>query len=133
MEKEIILPNNLDEAVNMLIESCKDDLDFIKGMSERQFMSTSHHGFGTNLRNEWNLWWHESDTMGWSKEKPKLTEYFNSLGIYHGDDLSSIILKSFYRSVVGVDRNLDEQIEVYKKHWREAGFKDGIYSYNAKS
>ena len=128
------IPNNLDEAVAILTEYYKDKLSEIADMTEDKFIGNSHHSLGQGIRNDWNLWWHENHSItGWPKEKPALTEYFNNLGIYHGDDLSGIILTSFYRGVVGKDRDLEGQIKVYKKHWKQQGFKDGIYDYKRKS
>lgn len=45
--------------------------------------------------------------------KPKLLEFFNNKSINHPDDMSSIILTSMYRSICGVEINLQEQIQYY--------------------
>ena len=60
------------------------------------------------IRNAWKLW---------AEEKNSLVKYFNSIGIDHPDDMSSIILTSFHRQLNNVDINLDSQIERYKKYW----------------
>lgn len=76
------------------LEACFVELDkmlstefinYIKEGSEER-ASGFHHGFGTWLRNNWGLW-HGS----------VLSEWFNARGITHPDDMSSIILDSYWR------------------------------------
>ena len=93
-------------------------------MSEQEFGGKTHHGFGTNIRNSWKLWWQKN----WDEEKPKIVQYFNDLDIYHADDMSGIIMDSFHRKTTGKEIDLEGQIEKHKKHWKEYGFKDGIYT-----
>lgn len=122
------IPDSLDEAIEILVEHNKDQLDKLRTMTEREFGAAVHHGAGRGIRNDWCLWWYDGHGYdSWPKEKPKLTEYFNSLGIYHGDDLSGIIMTSFYRHVAGVPRDIEGQLERYKNHWKRAGFADGIF------
>jgi len=131
MNLEEHVPNTLDEAIEILTEYFKDHISEIRNMSESEFSGSVHMGAGMGIRNAWNLWWYDGHPYdgdgGWPEEKPKLTEYFNSIGIYHGDDLSGIIMSSFYRSVAGKNRDLEGQLEIYSKHWKEQGFEDGIY------
>jgi hypothetical protein len=63
-------------------------------------------GWGQTLRNEWKLW-----------DNGPLKDYFNKLGIHHPDDMSGIVLTSFYRKLVGKGIDFDTQIEHYKKYW----------------
>jgi hypothetical protein len=65
-----------------------------------------HFGFGLWMRNNWQLW-------GGSR----LSKYFNSLEIYHPDDMSGIILVSYHRYLNNKDIQLDEQIKYYKDYW----------------
>jgi uncharacterized protein DUF6794 len=116
------IPENLDQAIEFL-EVLSKEMTEMKDMSEDEFGGTTHHGFGTNIRNSWKLWWQKS----WNEEKPKIVQYFNDLGIYHADDMSGIIMTSFHRKQADKEVNLPGQIEKYKKHWKEQGFKDGIF------
>lgn len=110
-----VLPNNLDEAIEILKVFYKNELDFIKQLSEKEFRSSSHFGAGMFIRNQWHLWWIEGRKYpsDWPTTKPKLIEFFNNKGIEHPDDMSSIILTSMYRSICGVDINLEDQIKFY--------------------
>jgi hypothetical protein len=49
---------------------------------------------------------------------PKLTNYFNSLGINHPDDISEIILTSLHRHLNHRPISLDKQIAHYKTYWK---------------
>ena len=121
-------PSNLDEAIEILLEAIGPDRAKMECMTEREFGSAFHHGTGTQIRNSWCLWWSEDHGYdAWPREKPAIVKYFNDIDIFHADDMSGIIMNSLYRRMTGKDLNLSEQIEVYKKHWLEQGFKGGIY------
>jgi hypothetical protein len=59
------------------------------------------------LRNGWWLW-HGS----------RLSQYFNKLGIQHPDDMSGIILASYYRRLRQQPLRVTDQIELYQTYWR---------------
>lgn len=127
MNKNKEVPNNLDEAIKFLEAFYFEDISEIKKMNEIEFNSSSHFGLGMYLRNIWFLWWspnHGYDS--WPKEKPKIVEYFNAIDIYHADDMSGIILTSFFRKIKGLDINIPEQVKKYKIHWLKQGYKGGI-------
>lgn len=75
---------------------------------ESKFLAETHFGLGMWMRNNWRLW-----------RNSKLSRYFNGLGIYHTDDMSSIILQSFYRKLKGDALNLDKQVNYYKEYWEK--------------
>lgn len=107
--KDERIPTNLDEAVNIIVEQFKDYDDTPKRVSEEEFMALTHHGFGMSIRNNWGLW---------TKDSP-LVKYFNDKGIYHGDDMSSIILVSVYRKINGKEIDLDGQIKEIRDYWEK--------------
>lgn len=116
------IPVDLDDAVSILISGQTPEvLEKIAKMSNDEFWSNGlHMTMGMGLRNSWGLWFNETQISKW----------FTTIDVYHGDDRSAIILNSFWRQVAGLPRDLETQLEVYKKHWKEAGFKDGIYKQN---
>ena len=63
---------------------------------------------GQWLRNNWGLW-----------SGSRLKEWFEDRGIFHTDDMSAIILTSFWREVNGEPIKLDEQIKSYQDYWKE--------------
>lgn len=73
-------------------------------------ISRLHFGFGMWMRNNWHLW-----SVG------PLVDWFKRHGIHHADDMSGIILTSFYRQLHGKPIQLEEQVEKYRAHWKRAG------------
>ena len=120
-------PATLDEALDDLIMFFSREIDLIKKVEEEYFTGTSHFGLGTFIRNTWFLWWYEdSGYAEWPDEKPELNKWFESIGIVHPDDMSGIILTSFYRKIKGIPIDLNCQIKRYQEHWKNNGFPDGI-------
>jgi len=78
-------------------------------MDEDEATSGAHHGFGTWIRNMWNLW---------DPECP-LHQHMRLYGIVHADDMSSIIITSYHRSRNNKPVMLIEQLETYWEHWTE--------------
>ena len=101
-------PKNLEEAIFQLEKIHHDTTkQKILTMTEEQFIHNSHFGLGMWIRNNWRLW-----------KGGELSKYFNSIGIHHPDDMSGIILTSYYRKLKGDDRNLEEQVKQYQDYWK---------------
>ena len=101
-------PVNLDEAVLQLEKIHHDTTkQKIIAMTEDQFIAGSHMGLGMWIRNNWGLW-----------KGGELSKYFNSIGIYHPDDMSGIILTSYYRHLHGQYRELEKQVKYYQDYWK---------------
>lgn len=76
-----------------------------------------HHGLGTFLRNHWGLW-----------RNSELKQYFQSKEIYHPDDMSDIILKSYHRHLNNIPIDLEQQAAYYAHYWKDKpvdGFSHG--------
>lgn len=101
-------PKNLNESIIQLNRIHNDSIkNEIRNMTENDFIGNSHLGLGMWIRNNWKLW-----------KKSELSAYFNQLGIYHPDDMSGIILKSYYRKLTDKPLQLNEQILYYQKYWK---------------
>ncbi len=111
----MIIPKNLDECLEYLDLNVTADekIDFAL-MDERGAICAIHFGAGMSMRNSWGLWGNND-----------LTRFFNDLGIYHADDMSSIIYTSFHRKLHGQDLDLVGQINHYIEYWIKAGYKNG--------
>lgn len=102
------IPTNLDAALQQL--------DVNLGIEDRRYfvicqesdVARFHHNLGQTLRNHWKLW-HDS----------VLAKWFGTIGIYHADDMSGIILVSYWRAVNGVPIELGEQVKYYQAYWAE--------------
>jgi hypothetical protein len=65
-----------------------------------------HHSLGRWMRNHWGLW-----------AGGPLAKHFVDLGITHSDNMSGIILTSYWRQLHGRPIDLDGQIEHYLVSW----------------
>jgi hypothetical protein len=102
-------PRDLKESVAQLHKIHHDSTkQKIRGMSESEFLSGAHFGLGMWMRNQWGLWGHKS-----------LADYFNSIGIFHPDDMSSIILISYYRDLTGQPWDVNNQVKYYQDYWKK--------------
>ena len=85
-----------------------EDIDEFKSENEDDIPGLYHMSIGMWMRNNWGL-------SGGSR----LAKWFNTKGIYHPDDMSSIILLSFWRHLNQKPIELDNQIEYYKDYWEK--------------
>ena len=112
---KVYIPKDLDDCFIELQKMLPANLiDEMRKSSERD-MILYHDNLGRWLRNYWALW-----------SGSRLSQYFNGLGISHPDDMSGIILKSFWRHLHSQPINLDEQIETTKEYNRRAAEKEAF-------
>jgi hypothetical protein len=109
----------VDTLYNQLMETATKE-----GYSPHIYLN--HHGTGTNFRNNLKLWW----SPDWNEPKPAIVEFFNSKNIYHADDMSGCIMEALEARVGNKEFDFDTHIQIYFLHWKQAGFKDGIYKPN---
>ncbi len=101
-------PKNLEESIDVLMSvTSKEIKNWAKCLSDQELNLVLHHSLGQNIRNRWKLW-----------RKSDLSNYMNGLGIYHPDDMSSVILDIFQRRLKGEDVRLEEQIQYYQEFWK---------------
>ena len=109
-KKENYKPVNLEEAVVQLKIIHHDSTkQKILAMPEDEFMAGAHMGLGMWMRNNWGLW-----------KGKELAKYFNSIGIYHPDDMSGIILTSYYRELHGQEWRVDDQVKYYQDYRKKS-------------
>lgn len=105
-------PNTLSECMDKLNVLLEQEEEFKKyfndSKSESDFVYGLHHGLGRIIRNEWGLW-----------QDSKLKQYFDTIGIHHADDMSGIILTSFWRRKHNQEMMLGEQIKHYQEYWAQ--------------
>lgn len=99
---------DLDSCIKWVIDLHEHEPGFTELMdqSEKDFVASSHHGFGTWLRNTLKMW-----------DSGPANEWFGSKGIYHPDDMSAIILTSTYRNLNKKPIKLDAQIKKHRDFW----------------
>lgn len=107
-EEKVYIPKDLEDCFVQLEKILQQaDLEKIKVDPEKD-MILYHRSLGMWMRNNWGLW---------SGSRLKL--YFNNLGIHHPDDMSGIILDSFWRHIHGQPIRLEEQIKSYQDYWKK--------------
>ena len=107
-EDKVFIPEDLESAFKELSSMLSPILiDEMKNNSEED-MIQYHRGLGMWLRNNWGLW-----------GSSKLSNYFKNIGINHPDDMSGIILDSYWRKLNDVPINLDQQVKYYQDYWSE--------------
>ena len=111
------IPTDLNECFKelRLIMSNSTDEEWFKNSNEDEAIIATHHGLGEYIRNNWGLW----------TNKDKLYAYLNKLGLWHADDMSTFILRSFHRLLNNKELDLNKQIEVFIEHWKEHEKKHG--------
>jgi hypothetical protein len=101
------IPANLDDCFSELQKMLRPDfLTEFKNKGERE-LPEYHMGLGMWLRNNWGLW-----------RGSRLSKYFNQLGIFHPDDMSGIIIETFWSKLNNKPQKLDEKIEFYQEYWK---------------
>jgi hypothetical protein len=80
------------------------DKEAFKNKTETEAVTDAHFGAGQQIRNNWGLW----------EGKNSLYQEFKSLGVTFPEDISTIILTSFYRRLNHQDIDLKGQIQKYK-------------------
>jgi hypothetical protein len=105
----VYIPVDLNDCFNQINSFWTDSVKVqVREMNEEEFIGNSHFGIGLWMRNNWGLW-------GGSR----LSKYFNLKGINHPDDMSGIILTSYYRQLTGQEIKLEDQIQYYQDYWKK--------------
>ena len=107
-EKEEIEVDSLgDEPIEIeILEDENLEKTFVEDEDFMLFLF--YYDFGRNIRNTWGLWSGEND----------LVKFFNSYEIFHPDDMSSIILLSFYRKMKNKEIDFEGQVQEFLDYWK---------------
>ena len=104
------IPNNLEECFEILKEELSEkDLTILKISSDKE-LSRYHHTLGLSIRNRWGLW----------ADSP-LKKYFEEIGLWHADDMSSLILTCFQRYLCNCPLMIEEEVKSYQDYWNDMG------------
>lgn len=106
------IPNNINECfieLDSIFSKSPQELELFKKEEETTAVALAHHGIGRWIRNNWGFWTKTS----------KLYNTMNDMQLWHPDDMSSVILKSYHRHINNKEINLKEQIDHYINFWAE--------------
>jgi len=100
-------PTTLAEAHERLEQMLSaEELAKVDAMPSQRGMSKYHMGLGAGIRNGWGLW----------GDLP-LAKHMRELGFTHADDMSGVILDTFWCKRHGKDFRLEERAAKYKGYW----------------
>lgn len=83
---------------------------YIACLPEEEVRESLHYSFGTWIRNAWGLW-----------DVTPLRYHFLKRGVLHPEDMSGIILLTYYRKMNGLPLDIDKQIDYYQRYWVAQG------------
>ncbi len=107
-EDKMYIPRDLDDCFIQLKKLLSpEDIEKIKNGTEDD-LHKYHFGLGMQMRNGWGLW-----------AGSRLAKWFNARGIEHPDDMSSIILVSFWRHLNQKPIELEQQVKFYQDYWNK--------------
>jgi len=102
------IPANLEQAFTALKRMLPaEDIEKIRKMDDEKEMVRYHFGLGMRLRNEWGLWRGEGG----------LGKQLRELGLRHPDDMSTVVLESFWRHLHGKPLELEAKVRYYQEYW----------------
>jgi len=113
-EKIESIPSTLAEAHEQLEKQLPaEELKKIDAMKAEEDMIDYHFRSGMGIRNTWGLW----------GDSP-LALNMRELGFTHPDDMSSVILETFWCKRHGKDFRIKERAEYYRAYWTENKWPD---------
>jgi hypothetical protein len=101
-------PATLEEAHCLLERQLpQEELAKIDAMKSEDEMIEYHFGLGMGMRNGWGLW-----------AGSPLAQHMRKLGFAHPDDMSGVILETFWCKRHGEAFRLKERAEYYAAYWK---------------
>ena len=105
----VYVPADLDDAFKELSRMLHPKMIERMKTGTETNMVQYHFGLGMWMRNNWALW-----------KGSRLSTWFNQKGVHHPDDMSGIILTSFWRHLNSRPIELDVQVKQYEEYWEKA-------------
>ncbi|MBN1570409.1 MAG: sel1 repeat family protein [Acidobacteria bacterium] len=100
------VPTNLEECFAALKkELTAEQISAMKAKTESD-MIEYHFSLGMWMRNQWGLW-----------GNGPLAKYFEKMGLHHPDDMSGVILTTFWRHLNQKPLNVSAEVAHYQAHW----------------
>lgn len=100
-------PKTLKECWEVLNQELdKEDIDYIKNLKKDGVVRT-HHTLGRWIRNNWGLW-----------AGSDLKVHLEAIGFTHPDDMSSVIINSYWAQLNNQYFDLDEKVKYYQDYWK---------------
>jgi hypothetical protein len=110
-KKSVSMPETLSDCFDALNRFDGGSIAREALVIDESDMAMFHFGLGMWIRNNWGLWEHKGELYKW----------FCGLGVTHPDDMSGIILTSYWRSLHQKPIELGQQIYKIQKYWSNNG------------
>lgn len=103
------IPRDLDDAHACLLTSLPNEaLDRIRAAPSEDSMRQDHMGLGAAVRNGWGLW-----------RGSRLATHLKGLGFHHPDDMSGVVLATFWCRLHGRPFRLEARARHAREHWEK--------------
>ena len=108
-------PKSFEESLIHLDKLFDDsEKSAISNTPEEEFITNTHFSIGRWIRNEWL---YNRYLFGLIVKKSELKKDLESKGLFHNDDMSSFILRSYHRHLTKKDLKIQEQLNnIYQFH-----------------
>lgn len=103
----VYIPKDVNDAHRELKKMLPARLVTKMKSGTKEDMIKYHFGLGMWIRNNWGLW-----------QGSRLSKYFNEIGVYHPDDMSGIILDTFWCDLNGKPQRITERIAAHQEYWK---------------
>lgn len=104
------IPTTLEQCFEVLdMQIPSEDRETFKNWKEEDCCQI-HFTTGMQLRNNWGLW-----------RGGPLRDWFNDHDVWHPDDMSGIIITSYWRRLNKQPIRLEEQVKYYNDYWKANG------------
>jgi hypothetical protein len=114
-KKHAYVPVDLDDCLMQLDSTLSPAmLDTMRNWTEED-VSKAHFELGLWIRNNWGL-----------RTGSRLSKWFNERDIWHPDDMSGIILTSYWRHLHNRPIELDAQVKYYVDYWKYQTWPDTL-------
>lgn len=104
-EDGVYVPADLDDALRALDGLLAEEARAWFRQVREEDLVEEHLGLALTLRNRWGLW-----------GRSRLAGWFHGIGIDHPDDMSGIVVASYWRRVHGHPIDLAGQVGRFRKH-----------------
>ena len=106
------IPKTYEQALAFMLQGLDaEDIAYI-----RDGNNISHHGFGTAIRNTWNLWGARKGASTALRD-----EFISRFKLSHADDISGFILAHVEAIVRDEAFDTAKEVKFYHDHWRKMG------------
>lgn len=100
------IPKNFDQCNEHLLNLCNNEI--LEKIKSNQIDPVEFHdSLGRWIRNNWGLW----------TGKSKLYKYLESLGLYHPDDMSNLIIEMFFAHIRNEPYDIEAYVERCNTYW----------------